>query len=668
MRTAISFVLGSTRHGPMIFSHMDFARTSEGNMYGVGAQLVHFGAYDRDQVDTIKSLLLLRRRAFGNGVVMLDGGANVGALTVDCATFMMGWGAVIAVEPQEGIYYALCGNIALNNLFNARAVLGALDSANGWIEVPQPDYCVPGSFGSLELKRETQSDLGQQPQRRSRVAKMRIDKMEFDRLDLLKLDVEGMEIEALEGAIQTINMKRPIVYAEHAKCGKEKLTGFLSSLGYKTFYEDAGNLVAAHADHTYMDSWNVAAAVSSSQPPEVSNAEAIDKAVKLGECGRTAAALEILGDVVARDPDNPVARLNRGTLMMQTGNHEDAIAEYDHVLRLSSDKRPDAVELFGLATFSKGFAHLVLGNLREGFRGFERREVLELPEEVKAKPRLGRGFKAKTTLVVGEMGFGDNIMFARYLPHLAKVTNVIVSAPPKLAPLLRCVQSVQIHSEHSPSFDAWIRSMSLAHYFQTDFDTIPSPYVFALPDQHLRKWRSKMLLQSAQGRMRVGLCWSGSRKSKYDAYRSVPFEKLKPLFDVPGIDFYSLQLDVRDSDRPEFDRSDIYDCAKNFYDFLATACCVANLDLVVTVDTSVAHLAGSLGIPTWVMLTSFRTYWMWIRGRTDCPWYPSMRCFKQVVDGEWETVITQVADALCEMRSLPLSVEDKNISPIPTPH
>jgi hypothetical protein len=264
------------------------------------------------------------------------------------------------------------------------------------------------------------------------------------------------------------------------------------------------------------------------------------------------------------------------------------------------------------------------------------------------------------------MGFGDNIMFSRFLKMLVDHgIHVILSVPPQLGPLMACLPYIQVHGEHSPEPDMWVSMMSLARIFETNIGTVPAPTDFGLDGQpHANIWGGRVMLNSASGRLKVGLCWSGSRKSQYDEHRSIPFEALKPLFDIHGVDFYSLQLDVRESDRKAYDEMPVYGMADRFFNFLDTACAIRWMDMVITVDTSVCHLAGSLGVPTLVMLTSFRTYWMWIVGRTDSPWYPEMTAYRQETDGEWGPVVEKI---VTDMRALMLehsvAINDKIADP-----
>lgn len=368
-------------------------------------------------------------------------------------------------------------------------------------------------------------------------------------------------------------------------------------------------------------------------------AAACNRAVALGELGRADEALAILDGILAQRPEFEMARLNRGIVRMQVGRLEDAILDYRMIV--------DHPELSRAARFGLGFANLVMGNLREGFEGFECRKLPPTP--VPPQPEwTGQPLAGKSILVLGEMGLGDNIMFLRYAPMLRArgAENVFVAVPPPMKPLAECMEGITALSSGKPRFDYWVRMMSLAHRFGTDIDSVPPPAKFNLPPALRDAWTLPM----RSDRIKVGLCWSGSRESEYDSHRNVPLAALAPVVELPGIDFYSLQIDVRDSDRAAFDAADIFDVGAKLKHFRDTACVVSALDLVITVDTSVAHLAGSLGVPTWVMLTSFRTYWLWIRDRDDCPWYPQTRAFRQTKDGDWADVVQRVRESL---RSIP---------------
>lgn len=248
-RRPLSFVLGATDEGPMILSHLDQHRLLSGDIYGVGYQLLSKGSYDPEEVSSIKNLLDQLRTERGDGVRALDCGANIGVHTVAMARHMTGWGTIIGVEAQERLYYALCGNIALNNCFNASAIQAAVGNENGLLKIPQPSYLKPASFGSLELRHSSSTEyIGQTINYNEKalvpITMMRIDSLTLPRLDFLKLDVEGMEIEALFGGKETIAQFRPVILVEWIKSNREDLENFLLSFKYDVV-EYGANLLAS---------------------------------------------------------------------------------------------------------------------------------------------------------------------------------------------------------------------------------------------------------------------------------------------------------------------------------------------------------------------------------------------------------------------------------------
>jgi FkbM family methyltransferase len=250
--TQIAFVLAASDHGPMIVNRLDYAEDDSGQPYGVGFEVLQYGSFAHQDVSLLLQLLAARRHYFGDGVIAIDGGANIGIHSLEWARFMRGWGSVISVEPQERLYYALAGNIALNNCFNARALLAALTASPGPIRVPMPNYQRPGSFGSLELKPTTEAEFIGQPidyraEAMSSVPGIRIDDLSLPRLDLLKLDIEGMEIDVLEGARETLAALKPILFVEHMKVDRAALQDRLIDCGYRV-YEASINCLAIHVD------------------------------------------------------------------------------------------------------------------------------------------------------------------------------------------------------------------------------------------------------------------------------------------------------------------------------------------------------------------------------------------------------------------------------------
>ena len=250
IRRPSPFVLAATGHGTLIVNRNDYNVAEDGVAYGVGHQLLNTGYFDPEEVSVAVGLLRLRRQEHGDGVVAIDCGANVGVHTVEWAKAMHGWGRVIAIEAQERIYYALAGNIAINNCFNASALHAAVGSGVGTIDVPLPDYTVPASFGSLELRqREGNEFIGQPidyaPERLQSISLVSIDSLGLERVDLIKLDVEGMELEALEGTIGVLRAQRPIMLVESIKVNRDALLQLLQGLGYAT-YQSGIYVTAVH--------------------------------------------------------------------------------------------------------------------------------------------------------------------------------------------------------------------------------------------------------------------------------------------------------------------------------------------------------------------------------------------------------------------------------------
>jgi FkbM family methyltransferase len=248
----IAFVLASTNHGAMILNRFDYRETTPGHGIGVGMALLSNSCYEPEEAAMVATLLDARRRHFGDGVNVLDIGANIGAFTIEWARHMTGWGRILAFEAQERIFHALAGNVALNNCFNARPFWAAVTSKPGLIGVPSPNYFAPGSFGSLELRRnESNEDIGQpidySQERLVDVTAVTIDALGLDRVDLVKVDVEGMELEVLEGARGTIGKMHPILAIETLKTDRAALRAYLDEFGYTTFAAGP-NVLAIHPD------------------------------------------------------------------------------------------------------------------------------------------------------------------------------------------------------------------------------------------------------------------------------------------------------------------------------------------------------------------------------------------------------------------------------------
>lgn len=245
----IAFVITSTDHGTFLVNRNDHTTLPDGRGSGLGYQLFANSLYEYDQVALSLQLLETRQQNFGNGVVAIDCGANIGIYTVEWARLMSSWGQVISFEAQERIFYALAGNITINNCFNAKPIWAALGAKKGTIEVPMPNYLIPSSFGSLEIRQNPSNEfIGQRidysKDKTITTAMISIDDLNLKRLDFMKIDIEGMEMEALVGAQNSIKTLKPQILIETIKSNENDIRRFLGGFGYK--FMCVGDLLAVH--------------------------------------------------------------------------------------------------------------------------------------------------------------------------------------------------------------------------------------------------------------------------------------------------------------------------------------------------------------------------------------------------------------------------------------
>jgi hypothetical protein len=266
----------------------------------------------------------------------------------------------------------------------------------------------------------------------------------------------------------------------------------------------------------------------------------------------------------------------------------------------------------------------------------------------------------QTVLVVQQEGLGDTLQFMRYLPLLAdRGARVVVAVPPALTRILRTIPGVAEAPDGEapvPDYHFHCSFNALPRVFETTLETIPCavPYLAADPAM-VRHWAAKLLAPG--NALRVGLCWAGQARPWLEGFvgldqrRSTSLSTLAPLATVPGVQFVSLQKGPASAEArgTGFALLDVMDTVGDFAD---TAGIVANLDLVISVDTSIVHLAGAMGKPVF-LLDRYDNCWRWLRGREDSPWYPSLRIFRQPRSGEWGPVVTRVATALAAAAARP---------------
>jgi FkbM family methyltransferase len=241
-----AYTLVSSDHGTMIVNRFDFKMVDKTSGYGVGFQILNKGSYEETEVSLCKFLLNRCLKDNGPGVVAIDCGANIGVHTIEWGKMLQGKGSIISFEPQKQIYYALCGNIAINNCFNVTAYNLSVGDKDEIIDIPMPNYFMPSTFGSMELKQHEKSeDIGQTLNETVKVEQIRLDALPVSRVDFIKIDVEGMEFEVLEGAKSVINRYKPIMLIEVVKIDQRKMKTWLVGMSYET-YLFGGNFLAVH--------------------------------------------------------------------------------------------------------------------------------------------------------------------------------------------------------------------------------------------------------------------------------------------------------------------------------------------------------------------------------------------------------------------------------------
>ena len=358
-------------------------------------------------------------------------------------------------------------------------------------------------------------------------------------------------------------------------------------------------------------------------------------------------ALAELHLVLGQQPDHAEAANNIGGAMLALNRLEEALEAFQHALVVD----PDLVQ----ARFGIGLAQLGLGRLVEGWEGYEARWLDPLFREGRADPGVprwtGEEIAGKRILLQAEQGFGDTIQFARYIPLVQALgAEVVLQVPATLKPLLAQLVPggcVLVDGETPPPVDLHCPLLSLPRAFATDLTTIPAaiPYLHA----DARRVARFGYIRPARDRLRVGVAFSGSPMHTDDALRSIPAATFLPPLLETGVMLHVLQTQFRDADAAVIVQLDDVDAlTADIQDFADTAALVSLMDLVITVDTSVAHVAGAMGVPTWLLL-QYSPDFRWMRERTDSPWYPTMRLFRQPAPQDWDSVLAAVRQALLDV-------------------
>lgn len=419
------------------------------------------------------------------------------------------------------------------------------------------------------------------------------------------------------------------------------------------------------------------------------NAEALsNRAVALFDLGRLDEALASCDAALRIAPEHAGAHTNRGNVLNELDRPEDALVAYDAAIRIEPDYA-EAHSNRGTVLYALGdrrgshlafdrslkirpdatrthlhLAHVLLdsGELAAGWKELEWRSRDSILQKAWSEVTLpfwqGEPLEGRRLLLNAEQGFGDVIQFARYAPLIADTGGrVTLRVPPPLIRLMRqsLGAAVEIASteEPKPEADFELMMMSAPAVLAGRLDDIPAriPYLSALPEE-VETWRTR--LADLPG-LRIGLSWAGGRRpnnpaaQRMDRKRSLPPSLLAALSDVAGVSWISLQKGISSAELAEIPQAlNLQDVSEDLVDFAATAAVIETLDLVIAVDTSVAHLAGALGKPVWI-LSRFNGCWRWQRNRSDSPWYPSATLYRQTRPGAWDEVLGRIARDLGEL-------------------
>ncbi len=382
-----------------------------------------------------------------------------------------------------------------------------------------------------------------------------------------------------------------------------------------------------------------------------------NRANALYELRRLDEVLQTFDTALAIRPDYAEALSNRGVVFHELRRFDEALADFDRAIAL----KPEYPE----AQYGQAMTRLTLGDYARAWPQYEWRwgtaQFAEAVRDLGAPLWLGQEpLAGRTILLHGEQGLGDTLQFCRYAPRVAAMGATVIlevqAGLERLLARLPGVRHIVTRGLPLPDYDLQTPLMSLPLALGLAPDQANEPYLTPDPGDGAA-WAERLAPDKG---LKVGLCWAGGARPDQpiahaiDKRRSLPLTALKPLADIPGVRFYSLQKGGAAAEQlaPVVEGGwAIGDYTADWRDFADTAAFVANLDLVIACDTSTAHLAGGLGKPTWI-LDRFDACWRWLDGREDSPWYPSARLFRQAAPGDWAGVVARVKEALSTRASM----------------
>ena len=348
---------------------------------------------------------------------------------------------------------------------------------------------------------------------------------------------------------------------------------------------------------------------------------------------------------MCHDPDSSAAFNNYGNVLRECGQARRGIPFLEHAIILD----PTSVT----AKFNLAVSHLILGDYVRGWPEYESRwqyEHLAGTEPQHKQPRwTGQDLKDKTILVVGEQGHGDNIQFCRFLFNLhAAGARVLFQTTEGLIPLLNnssVINWIGRYNDTPPEFDYWIPIMSLPGVLGVTLDNLPKQVQYL--NAHPEAAAAWLKLLGPKKRMRVGFSWSGRRDAWLNRHKGVPFETMLTMVkNNPQYEWINLQVDATAEEDQALVDAGVTRYPGSVQSFADTAALINCLDVVISVDTAITHLAAAMGRPTWLMLQWFATDWRWMLDRDSNPWYPTVRIFRQPSMGDWTTVTRKIEQYL----------------------
>lgn len=356
-------------------------------------------------------------------------------------------------------------------------------------------------------------------------------------------------------------------------------------------------------------------------------------------------ALQCYAQAFVQDPDSVAAWNNYGNVMRECGQPARAIPFLQHACVMA----PEHVT----SQFNLAVAYLMTGDYNRGWAQYEWRWKYEhldgtLPNY--PQPRwTGQNLKGKTVLVQGEQGHGDNIQFVRFLYNLHVMgARLKLKVTDGLIPLLSAgsiIEKVMSYTEEDTEFDYWVPIMSIPGILGITLDNLPKPRNYLNADAGLQKQWLDIL--GPKKRMRVGFSWSGRRDAWLNQHKGMPFPEIVELIKTnPQYEWVNLQIDATEEESKVLAELGVTMYPGAIRSFAETAALIMAMDVVISVDTAIAHLSGSLGRPTWIMLNWFGSDWRWLTVREDSPWYSTARIFRQPAMDDWKSVSKQVSQYL----------------------